>query len=174
MATSGGSVVILTGPVGAGKTTVARELVESSAGSVACIEGDTYWSHIVRAQPDQDRNANFRMIMRAMTASARHYDRDGYEVILDFSIPPWYLDAIRALLTGKPFDYVIVRPSLAICAARAAARPEGAIADYTPYRELYDAFDGYERFTVGGDGAGPALTAARIREGLAAGAFRMK
>ncbi len=166
--------MILTGPVGAGKTTIARELVGSSPGGVVSIEGDTYWSHIITPQPDQDRNAAFRMIMRAMTASARHYERDGYEVILDFSIPPWYLDAIRALLTGKPFAYVIVRPSLAICAARAAARPEGTIADYAPYRELYDAFDGYERFTIGDDGTGPALAAARIREGLAAGTFRMK
>ncbi len=168
-----GSIVIVTGPVGAGKTTVARELTASAASGVAFIEGDTYWSHIVNEEPGQDRNAAFRMIMRAMTASARHYERDGYEVILDFSIPPWYLDAIRALLTGKPFDYVIVRPSLAVCVARAAARSAGAIADYAPYRELYDTFDGYERFTIANDAAGPALTAARIREGLAAGAFRM-
>jgi guanylate kinase len=36
------SILILSGPVGAGKSTVARELVSSATGPIAFIEGDTF------------------------------------------------------------------------------------------------------------------------------------
>ena len=166
-------VVILTEPVGAGKTTIARELAACSVGPLASIEGDIFWSFIAKVAPDQGRGQRMTMVMRAMTAAARHYARDAYEVILDFSIPPWYLDAVRALLTGKPFDYVVLRPSEAVCAARAAARSAGSITDYAPYRDLYASFDGVERFTISDDESDARSIAARIRAGLEAGTFRV-
>jgi predicted kinase len=168
------AIIIVSGPVGAGKTAIARELIGSSLGAVAHVEGDAVWSFIVKSPPEQDHRLRFMMITRAMTATARHYERDGYEVILDFSIPPWYLEAVRALLTGKPFQYVVLRPSETVCAARAAARSEGAIGDYAPYRELYAAFDGVERFTIRDDEGDAAAVAARVRAGLDAGEFRME
>ena len=166
-----GQIVILSGPVGAGKSTVARELIAASGDGTAYIEGDTFWSFIAKPATGQSYPKAFTMIMRAMTATARHFERDGYEVLLDFSIPPWYLEAIGKLLQGKSFSYVVLRPSEEVCAARAAARPEGTIADYEPYAELYRAFDGMERHTLADDAATPAAMAARMREGLRAGAF---
>jgi adenylate kinase family enzyme len=44
------SVVMLSGPIGAGKTTVARELVAISPAPLCYIEGDTFWS--LFAKPD--------------------------------------------------------------------------------------------------------------------------
>jgi len=44
-------------------------------------------------------------------------------VILDFSIPPWFLEGVRQRLKDVPIDYVVLLPSEAACAARAAARP---------------------------------------------------
>jgi adenylylsulfate kinase-like enzyme len=170
---STGGVILLSGPVGAGKSTVARELIASSAGPTAYIEGDTFWSFIAKKADSQDESAPFRMIMRAMISSARHFLRDDYEVIVDFSSPPWFLDAARALMQQKPFEYVVLRPTEAVCAARAAARAEGTIADYSRYHDLYTAFNGAERYTIADDNAGPAMTAARIRRGLELGTFRV-
>jgi len=168
-----GHVVIVSGPVGAGKTTVSRELVASAPGPTAYIEGDQFWTFIAKPSEEQPAPERFRMIMRAMLAAARHYARDGYDAIVDFSIPPWYLQAVRALLKDCEYSFVVLRPSEAICASRAAQRTEGTITDYTSYRELYDAFDGFERHTIANDDLGPALAAARIWAGLQAGTFRM-
>lgn len=168
-----GSITILSGPVGAGKTTVARELVASSPAATVYIEGDAFWSFIVKPAEDRAETQRLTMLMRAMLAAARHFARDDYDVIVDFSIPPWYVDAVRKLLAGGTFDYVVLRPSEAVCAARAAARPQGTITDYARYRELYASFDDAGRFTIRDDASDAATLAARIRAGLDAGSFRV-
>ncbi|MGP0019143.1 MAG: AAA family ATPase [Candidatus Sulfotelmatobacter sp.] len=169
------SIVILSGPIGAGKTTVARELVALSTAPIAYIEGDTFWSFIAKGDKKQALNKRFKMIMTAMTAASLPYATSGYETILDFSIPPWFLDTARAVAKVRevPLDYVVLRPSEAVCAARAAARADGTISDYASYRELYAAFDGVERNTISDDACDAKVVAVRIREGLDAGVFRM-
>jgi predicted kinase len=166
-------LVIISGPIGAGKTTVARELVAASPPPVTYIEGDKFWFFIAKGEGHVPRD--FKMIMTAMTAAALPYALYGYEVILDFSIPPWFLETAQRLVKKKDLqlDYVVLRPSEKVCAARAASRAEGAIADYTAYRELYSSFDGVERHTIQDDTGDPAAVAARIREGLNAGKFRL-
>ncbi len=166
-------MLIVSGPVGAGKTTVCRELIATAPGPTAYIEGDEFWTFIVKPAARQPVPERFRMIMRAMLAAARHYQRDGYVAVVDFSIPPWYLDAVGALLKGCDYSYVVLRPSEAMCASRAAARTAGTIAEYEPYRELYRAFEGFERNTISNDDSDPAHVAASIWEGLRAGAFRV-
>jgi adenylate kinase family enzyme len=169
-------IVILSGPVGAGKTTVAHELLTLSSGPISYIEGDTFWSFIAKRSPNLRPEKNFKMIMTAMTAAALPYALYGYEVILDFSIPPWFLETAQRLVKSRevPLDYVVFQPSEAVCAARAAGRLEGTIADYTPYRELYAGFDeAEERCRVRDDVSDAPVVAARIREGLDAKRFRL-
>jgi hypothetical protein len=115
------------------------------------------------------------MVMTAMTAAALPYALAGYEVVLDFSIPPWFLDAVRKIVKIKdvPLDYVVLRPSESVCSARAAARSEGAIADYAPYRDLYSSFDGAERNMICDDESDAAIVAERIRKSLTQGIFRV-
>jgi uridine kinase len=40
------SVIFLSGPIGAGKTAVARELLQLLPAPLSYIEGDTFWSFI--------------------------------------------------------------------------------------------------------------------------------
>src|SRR6202012_3633632 len=61
-ATSMGAVIMLSGPIGAGKTTVARELISLLPGPISCIEGDMFWSFIAKSK-SEDRRENFRIIM---------------------------------------------------------------------------------------------------------------
>lgn len=165
------SIVVISGPVGAGKTTVSRALLASVSAPAAYIEGDAFWSFVAKPAQGEPRQTSFRMIMRAMMASAAHFVRDGYEVILDFSIPPRFLEAARPIFRGAAVDLVIVKPSLAVCAARARDRAEGAIANYDD--GFYALFEGAERHMIADDDADAASLAAPIREGLAAGAYRV-
>ena len=167
------SIILLSGPVGAGKSTVAPELIALSPQPVVYIEGDTFWWHIAKSETGSP-NKKFKMIMTAMTAAALMYALYGNEVILDFSIPPWFLDTARKVVKDRvPIDYVILRPSETICAARAAERSEGKIADYLNYHDLYTSFDKAQRYIIPDDNCSPADMAARIREGVDEGIFRI-
>jgi adenylate kinase family enzyme len=170
------SIILLSGPVGAGKTTVARELIARSAGAMVYIEGDTFWSHITRQSEDLPGHTNFKMIMTAMVAAALPYALYGYETLLDFSIPPWFLETADKVVRRKevPVDYVVLRPAEEVCAARCAGRAEGIINDYANYRGLYADFkDVSRRHLILNDLTDPAATAQLIREGLEEGKFRL-
>ncbi len=169
-------IILLSGPPGAGKTTVARELVAILPGPVACIEGDKFWSFFAKGYDHMDEGRNFKTIMTSMTAASLSYVRAGYRVIIDFSVPPWFLPAL-AKITGDrniALDYVIIRPSEKVCAARAGTRAEGAIADYGSYKDFYAAFTQAERYAICDDESDAAVIAEHIRDGLYEGIFRVK
>jgi adenylate kinase family enzyme len=167
------SIIFLSGPVGAGKTTVARQLVAISPPPVAYIEGDAFWPIIAKSTPDKSRLDHFKTILRAMTRAASAFARDGYEVIVDFSTPPGFVDALPAKMPETTIDYVVLFPSQAVCAERAANRAQGVILDYAPYMALYSAFEEGEGFMIRNDDLNPADAAARIREGLNTGKYRI-
>jgi chloramphenicol 3-O-phosphotransferase len=163
-------VTILSGPIGAGKTTVARELLPFLPGPVSYIEGDTFWSFVAKPHSPDGREV-FRLMMRSMAAAAVPFARSGYEVLLDFSVPPQFLETARTILKGLPLNYVVLRPSLAVCEARAATRTEGRIADYTRQREFYKLFEDASPYLVTDDESDASTLARRIYEGLRAGKF---
>ena len=80
-------VTILSGPIGAGKTAVSKELIALWSAPLAYIEGDQFWPFLVK-RADGDRREDFRVIMRAMTSAAGSLARTGYDVLLGFLDPP--------------------------------------------------------------------------------------
>jgi predicted ABC-type ATPase len=64
------AILILSGPVGAGKTTVGRELLASAPDGTAYIEGDTFWRFLSKPLPAQPAHEGLTMTMRAMLAAA--------------------------------------------------------------------------------------------------------
>jgi hypothetical protein len=63
------SVIFLSGPIGAGKTAVAQELLHFLPAPVSYIEGDTFWSFI-RKGGERGLRDNFPVLVRSMTAAA--------------------------------------------------------------------------------------------------------
>jgi hypothetical protein len=137
---------------------------------VSYMEGDTFWSFVAKAH-SRDRREVFRVIMRSMTAAATPFARSGYEVILDFSIPPQFLDTARRILKEVPLNYIVLRPSLAVCEARAATRAEGKILDYAGQRDFYALFEDSQSYAICDDEADACTVAKRIYEGLKTGKF---
>ena len=165
-------VVMLTGPIGAGKTTVARELLSLATTPTCYLDGDTFWGLFVTPDSKQ-RHERFRLIMRSVTAAAVPLARGGYEVLLDFSFPLDFLETARKILKEIPLDLVILRPSLNVCAQRAAERGEGRIPDYSRYRDFYAMFEGRRQNEVSDDALDARSAALHIRQGLDTGLFRV-
>lgn len=169
-------ILILSGPPGAGKTTIAKELVKQLPGPVANIEGDKFWSFFAKDSERAGRRKNFTTLMSSVAAAAMPFARSGYKVIVDFSVPVWFLPSIKKMFgkRGYAFDYVIVKPSLKVCIKRASDRAEGKIEDKALLTEFYKDFEQAPKHTIPDDTCSAAEMASRIVEGIEEGIFRVK
>jgi hypothetical protein len=155
-------VTILSGPIGAGKTAVSKELIALWSAPLATIEGDQFWPFLVR-RAEGDRRADFRVIMRAMTSATGSLARTGYEALL-------LLDSPAFLPTAQK---ILGRAPLEVCAARARDLAEGKIAKYD--RGFYALFAAEERHVVAPDnGKSPKAIAEILHTGLKEGSFRVE
>lgn len=170
--TGGVSVIFLSGPIAAGKTTVAKELLRLLPAPLSYIEGDTFWSFISKGG-ERGLRDNFPVLVRSMTAAAVPFARSGFSVLIDFSIPPGYVESARKILKEVPFDFVVLRPSLRVCLERAALRQEGAINDYVMLKNFYARFEEGPVEPICDDDADPNSLARRIADGLNQGKFRV-
>ena len=166
------SVIFLSGPIGAGKTAVAKALLPLLPAPLSYIEGDTFWSFI-RKNEECALGDNFPVLVRSMTAAAVPFARSGFRVLIDFSIPPTFVQTARKILKEVQFDFVLLRPSLEVCAKRAASRAEGAIRDFAMLKNFYARFEEGTVESISDDNADPKSLARLIAEGLNQGRFRV-
>lgn len=166
------SVIFLSGPIGAGKTAVARALLPLLPAPLCYIEGDTFWSFITN-DGKRGMQDNFPVLVRSMTAAAVPFARSGFRVLIDFSVPPTFVNTARKILKEVAFDFVLLRPSFEVCARRAASRKEGTIKNGAMLKNFYTLFEAGEVEPICDDNADPESLAHRIVEGLNHGRFRV-
>lgn len=169
-------ILILSGPVGSGKSTVARELIPLLPSPAAYLEGDKFWSFLVQGSRQGPTPESFRAIMASMTAAAVPLAAGGRHVLLDFSIPPWFLDTAKAIASVRnlPVHFVVLLPPETVCARRTATRSAGAVADYSRFRDLYHDFDEVGAHALTEHDRSPAETASAIMSGFAKGRFLLR
>ena len=142
--------LLLSGPPGAGKTTVGRKVASKVPHSV-CIQSDWLWTTIVNGHiPPWDPIAgqqNRVMIGSALAAACRMV-AGGYSTVLEGIIGPWHFDLVRDELDTcpVPVTYAVLRPELEICLTRAIGRVaerdehRNALTDEEPIRGLWHQF----------------------------------
>ena len=141
MATKG-SLLVVTGPPGAGKSTVARLLTDRAARSVL-VEGDAFFRFPARGAiapwlPDA-REQN-ETVTRAAAAAAGAFAAGGYTTVYDGVVGPWFLATFAAATGLERLDYVVLLPSLDTCLHRVDTRLEHAFRDEAATRKMHDEF----------------------------------
>jgi AAA domain len=170
---------VLTGPAGAGKTTVAALLAAALDPPSVHLHADDFWHFIKRGYivpylPGSHRQNE--VIIGVLAAAAFGYAAGGYQVICDGVVGPWFLAPFRdqASATGLPLHYVILRPDEATTLSRATGRTGQALTDPEPVLSLHRQFTELaelEPHALDSTGQSAADTTQTVRHGVAAGSY---
>jgi GrpB-like predicted nucleotidyltransferase (UPF0157 family)/chloramphenicol 3-O-phosphotransferase len=140
-----GPVYIISGPMAAGKSTVARLLAERFIRGVY-LEGDFFRRSIVSGRvemtPDASTEAleQLRLRYRLAAAAADTYSQAGFTVVLEDVIAGELLVEYRASIQSRPCHVVVLMPSREAIAEREAQRANKGYTRWT-VTELYEAFE---------------------------------
>ena len=172
-----GSVVVVTGPPGAGKSTASNHLVTMAVRGVL-LDGDGFFSSVKAGWVPPwlpESGTQNATVIDALGAAASRFARGGYLVIVDGILGPWFLERFSAELTA-PLHYVVVRPNRNAAFARAAARPPRPGDSADAVAKMYDEFESlgvYERCVIDNSMQPLDATVMAIAEGLERGRFRV-
>jgi tRNA uridine 5-carbamoylmethylation protein Kti12 len=174
-----GTVLLLTGPPGSGKTTVGRIVAARYDRSVH-LEADRFFSSVVGGYVDPwdpaAHEQNAVAVEIACDAAAR-YAEEGYDTVLEgIFLPGWFYETARDRLSARSLDVstAILRPSLATTIERTRPRvPPKELPDEV-LEQLWRGFADLgplERHVIENDGETPERTAERVARALDQGAL---
>ncbi|MFF8866893.1 AAA family ATPase [Streptomyces sp. NPDC015139] len=174
-----GGLVLLGGPPGAGKSTVAEALAGTAGRPTVHMHTDTFFvwirsgfvpPYLPEAESQND------VVQKVMLDAACAYADGGYDVVLDGILGPWMLDAFRARTDRRGLDlsYVVLRPSLEVTLSRATRREGRHLKEMEPITGLHKAFEGIgalERHVLDSTAQTVEQTTAELAAGLETGRF---
>ena len=117
-------IIVLTGPPGVGKSTIAPLVAETYARS-AVVSGDRFFQflHSGKIPPwKPESHQQNEMVTTVAVQAAVGYATAGWTTILEGIFGPWFLPTILAESTGMTLHYIVLQAPLATCVDRFAKR----------------------------------------------------
>lgn len=171
-----GEVIVVTGPPGAGKSTVAEILVGQVTPS-ALVAGDDFFAFLrngaIEPWLDAAHAQNTAVIRAAAAATGRL--ADCCDVVYDGVVGPWILDDFVDLLAVETFHYAVLLPSLSTCLDRVMTRLGHGFTDQGAAEHMWRQFADAtldDRHLVSDDHSSPQALAERISALRIHGALR--
>jgi hypothetical protein len=168
------SLLVVTGPPGAGKSTVACVLAERFERS-ALVEGDAFFAFLRRGAiapwlpgSKQQNEA----VTRAAGAAAGRFASGGMATVYDGVVGPWFLPVFAAATGLDRLDYVVLLPTVQRCVQRVRTRTGHGFSDEAATRKMHHEFATAavgDRHVLADPPGGPDAVADLVEAALAAG-----
>jgi 2-phosphoglycerate kinase len=137
-------LLIVTGPPGAGKSTISNLLVERFTPS-ALVEGDAFFAFlrqgVIAPWKAESHHQNVAVIKAAAAAAGRMV-AGGITVVYDGVVGPWFLPEFVAASGLSRVHYAVLLPTEAECLDRVSARTDHEFKDLEAARHMYQDYAG--------------------------------
>jgi cytidylate kinase len=155
-------LLIVTGPPGAGKSTVS-ELLAEHFDPCALVRGDTFFGFVTRGYIDPwlpESHEQNEVVTRATATAAGRFATGGYTTIFDGMVGPWFLPTFLSYSGLASVHYAILLPDLDTCLARVRDREGHGFRDEAVTGQMHESFATSRidtRHVVAGNGDASAI-----------------
>jgi cytidylate kinase len=135
-------LLIVTGPPGAGTSTVAALLVERMDRS-ALVRGDDFFAHLRRGAIDPwlpEAGEQNRVVTAAAAAATGRFVDGGLSTVYDGVLGPWHLPTFLEASGLVTVDYVVLLPRLELVLERVANRTGHGFTDAAAAAHMHAEF----------------------------------